>query len=193
MAVAILPKRIEIPNGQPGIEYRLIPGFPGYAAGDDGSIWSQRVNGKGTYFGLWHKLKPHLPRARANQRSLYQKVSLLFDGRSITRTVHTLIALTWLGPKPIDKQVRHLNGNKLDHRPSNLAYGTSLEDSDDRRRHGTIPNGERHGRARFSISQINDIRSRYAAGEKQVHLAKEFGITQSQISAIVLRKTWKMI
>jgi hypothetical protein len=38
---------------------------------------------------------------------------------------------------------------------------------------------------------VREIRHRRTNGEKQVDLAKEFGVSQASISRIVLRKTWK--
>lgn len=41
--------------------------------------------------------------------------------------------------------------------------------------------------------QVAEIRARHAAGETTVALAKTFGVSQPNLSAIVLRKTWRHV
>lgn len=53
--------------------------------------------------------------------------------------------------------------------------------------------GERVHTAKLTEAQVLEIRERYAGGEKQVPLAREYGLTQASISAIILRKSWKHI
>ncbi len=53
--------------------------------------------------------------------------------------------------------------------------------------------GEWNGCAKLTEADVLEIRQRYAAGERQTHLAREFGVTQSNISEITLRHTWKHV
>lgn len=53
------------------------------------------------------------------------------------------------------------------------------------------PKGERHTNAKLSNQQVTEIRERYAAGEYQVPLAKEYGVSQRAISLIVREETYK--
>jgi hypothetical protein len=57
-------------------------------------------------------------------------------------------------------------------------------------RKGRSLKGGRHHQAKLSEAQVIEIRSRYASGERQVALAEEFGVGQTQISHIVTRKQW---
>ncbi len=53
-------------------------------------------------------------------------------------TVHTLVLMAFAGPRPADGMVtRHLNGDKLDNRAANLAWGTVQENIHDKFAHGT--------------------------------------------------------
>lgn len=65
----------------------------------------------------------------------YPLVVLYKDGPS-SRTVHSLVALAFLGARPEGMEVRHLNGDSTDARAINLAYGTSSENNQDIVRHG---------------------------------------------------------
>ena len=53
------------------------------------------------------------------------------------------------------------------------------------------PKGEAHTNAKLSNAQAEEIRRRYAAGEYQAPLAKEFGVSQRAISLIVRGETYK--
>ena len=53
------------------------------------------------------------------------------------------------------------------------------------------PKGEKHVNAKLTNEQAEQIRQRYAAGEYQVPLAREFGVSQRAISLIVRRETYK--
>jgi transposase len=47
--------------------------------------------------------------------------------------------------------------------------------------------------ATLNEEKVREIRRRYASGEKQAVLAKEYGVTFGNISCIVLRKSWKHV
>lgn len=73
--------------------------------------------------------------------------------------------------------------------PEHLEAGTHALDALDRKqkgRNGRI-DGERHGRSKVTDAQAEEIRSIYAAGGRsQTSIAKEYGLSQSQVSKIVL-------
>jgi hypothetical protein len=58
-------------------------------------------------------------------------------GNRSSRTVHSLVADAFLGPRPDGWEVRHLNGQAYDNRPANLQYGTRSENAEDSKLHGT--------------------------------------------------------
>lgn len=53
------------------------------------------------------------------------------------------------------------------------------------------PKGEQHANAKLTNKQVEVIRQRYAAGEYQVPLATEYGVSQRTISLIVRREAYK--
>lgn len=73
----------------------------------------------------------------------YPIVSLNRDGRRRSAIIHHLVLETFVGARPPAQQGRHLNGDKLDARLTNLAWGTRAENADDMRHHGTHYLGSR--------------------------------------------------
>lgn len=61
------------------------------------------------------------------------------SGRRISRTVHSLVAAAFIGPRPEGLQIRHLDGHPLNNDVANLRYGTASENQMDRVKHGRHP------------------------------------------------------
>lgn len=113
------------------VEYRDIPGFEGYRAGSDGTIWSCWRNGGAKIpKGDWRILKP-----KKHIRSDHKYVTTKFRRDA---PVHQLILFAFVGPKPDGMECRHLNGKASDNRIKNLAWGTRRENVHDAIRHGTF-------------------------------------------------------
>jgi hypothetical protein len=70
-------------------------------------------------------------------------VTLCSNGRQESWFVHQLVAAAFLGPRPDGLEVRHLDGDPLNNAVSNLAYGTRLENIQDKKRHGTDHNAKK--------------------------------------------------
>ena len=117
--------------------WRDIPGWEGlYQASDQGRIRSvDRV--------VLHprggpkRLKGRILSPRPNNKVGHLAVGLWVGGVEQSKRVHQLVALTWIGPCPVDQQVRHGQNGHLDNSVSNLCYGTRSQDSLDKRRDGT--------------------------------------------------------
>ena len=248
------------PNDDPSWEavkqWRAIPGHEGYLANAKGQIWSITKH---------RILKGALLRDKKHRREqVYRVVCLHVGGVQLTIPVHRLVALAFLGaPQDGQTLVRHLNGDGVDNRADNLAWGGPKENSEDARRHGTLPQGElgtsvlsvmdvrairrmlqdglshaeigrtsgvsggvvsdvasgaswshlpliegeaatnkpsgvRRGSENRASKLVEDdiriIRSEYASGNKtQVELARQFGVIQSTISQVILRKVWRHV
>jgi hypothetical protein len=107
-----------------------------------------------------------------------------------TQVLHRLWYREYVGPIAEGLCVCHSCDNPSCVEPSHLFLGTSLENNDDKvskRRHAF---GEKGGRAKLTEDQVRAIRLEYEKGERQVDLAKRYGVHQTQISLIVTRKEW---
>jgi hypothetical protein len=112
------------------------------------------------------------------------------------------------GDIPAGMCVLHKCDNPSCVRPDHLWLGTHLDNMRDMNRKGrripatglrnganTKPDqvlrGERHCRARFTDAQVLDIRRRIANGERNITIAREFGVSKGAISGIVNGRTWR--
>ena len=58
-------------------------------------------------------------------------------------------------------------------------------------RKGRQPKGSQHGRAKITEDDVREIRRLYGTGKyRQKDLADRFGIDQTKVSLIILRKNW---
>jgi HNH endonuclease/NUMOD4 motif-containing protein len=111
-----------------------VPGYEGwYEASDQGDVRSlDRAEQWGQYT---RRRRGRLLKANPNPAG-YLQVGLCKDGGQANVAVHRVVAAAFLGPRPAEHEVRHLNGQKTDNRAENLAWGTAKENAADRQAHG---------------------------------------------------------
>ena len=122
-------------------------------------------------------------------------VILRDGGRDRKWYIHRLVYLSFRGPIEDGLEVDHVNGDRNDNRLANLEAVPRLENMRRAHKMGLMntANGSRQHRARFTESQVLQIRERVRSGERQVDLAKELGVTPTAINCIVKRHTWRHI
>ena len=150
---------------------RIIPEYPGLVIAGNG-----RIQGPS---GTW--LRP------IKDKTPYLKINVLHPKR-IQIGVHILACTAFHGPRPVGMIVRHLNGDPLDNRAENLAWGTPRENEADKRAHGRALLGERHHQAKLTPAQVLYIRASQASG---ADLAQQYGVGETCITKVRLRKTWR--
>jgi hypothetical protein len=104
--------------------------------------------------------------------------------------VHDIVLATFVGPKPAGHQARHLDGNMFNNDLANLCYGTIQENNNDKKVHGTMAKGERHGMAKMTAEKILFIRSSDKSDKELAHM---FGLTPGYVYAVRRRVSWKHI
>lgn len=159
--------------------YKMLPEFPGYRVGDDGSVWScrspRRLNEE------WHQLRPQARRG-------YPRVGLWRDGALHWRSVHTLVLTSFVGPRPDGMEGCHRDNNRQNNALDNLRWDTpkgNQVDSDHKRRRGSV-----HKDAKLSETDIPKIRARVAAGESRRKVGRDLGVSHTVINAIVRGEAW---
>lgn len=172
--------------------YREVVGFPGYAVGDDGSIWSRIGRGKraGQLDAEWRLMTAHI-RSKGRNRLPYMKVGLVKDKKLYHPSVHTIVLCAFIGPCPDGMQALHGDDDPMNNNLTNLEWGTPKANSEQRAISGRQVRGIRVTGAKLTEKQVLLVRERFAAGETQSALARELGVTQHSVWAIVRGVTWK--
>lgn len=96
------------------------------------------------------------------------------------------------GPIPDGLLVLHTCDNPPCIRPDHLFLGTHRDNQQDKwaKGRGIVINNS----IKLTESNVRAIRTRYATGTiRQIDLGKEYGVSQTAISAIVNRRTWTHI
>lgn len=155
--------------------WKDVPGYPGYLVSSDGKIASMRSGERRMLSQRMHKG--------------YWHVQVKRDGHQKKRPVHQLVLLAFVGPKTEQKpEGRHLNGDALDNRCSNLAWGSRMDNHRDALEHGTatcLKRGEKHPVAKLSDQQVIEIRAAHQSGTTQAALATTYQVSQHHISDLV--------
>jgi hypothetical protein len=161
-------------------EWRGIVGYEGlYQVSNTGKVRS-------AHHRRIRELKP------TPQSGGYLLVTLCKNKIKKGESIHALVALAFIGPRPTRMTINHKNGNKADNRSANLEYVTHKENTHHAMRLGLMNNkGENNGSAKLSQQDAETIRSRYNNGDiTQRQLAEEYGVCQGTITQIVCNKIW---
>lgn len=146
---------------------------------------------------LWLASKQELPHGYGYFR---------FDGR--TQSAHRVAYQLVKGPIPTGLWVLHTCDNAECVNPDHLYLGTHADNTADMVRRNRCARGERHGlhiRPEATLrgdqcswrtlneSDVREIRASYGPNCSQSVLAKQYGVTQPTISAVLLRKKWRHV
>ena len=134
---------------------------------------------------------------------------------------HRLAYEVWRGPIPPGLCVCHECDIRRCINPAHLFLGTPKDNISDARTKGRLafgdrngshthpekrargerngsrlhpekrPRGERNTNAKLTLELVSEIRRRYANGEKQRKLAREFGVSQATLNLIVRNLAWR--
>ena len=157
---------------------RPIPGFVGYLVDPDGNVYSTRKARSGR-------------RLRTSPHTFgYPLVNLYREGRMVSKAVHALVLLAFMGPPPEGQETRHLDSDPRNCALSNLRYGTRAENAADRERNGTAPRGEKNPRAKLTVADVVDIRAMSAMHISYKRIASTFGVSVSHVWRILSGQCW---
>ena len=124
----------------------------------------------------------------------YLHVALHKNGAQATKTIHTLVAEAFLGPRPTDQQVRHGPAGRYCNALANLSYGTAVENAGDKLRDGTHSRGKNS--YRWSGLSEKVVLAIYNAPKSRGcnrRLAEAFETTEANVKNIRLGKSWSWL
>lgn len=171
------------------MNWKPVIGWEGfYEVNDMGCVRSLTRTGS-TQFGK-RKYGGSVIRSFLHKKTGYIVVNLTKRGAREQLLVHMLVLTAFVGPRPDGLQTRHLNGDRTDNRLVNLTWGTALENSQDKRLHGTMPMGSRVHNAKLTEAQVLRARQeRMTAGK----IAREFGVSISCADKVRSGETWRHV
>jgi len=146
--------------------WRDIPGFPDYQASDLGRIRSCKR-------GSWQVLRP-----TQHSNTGYLVVSPRVAGRYVARSVHRLIAATFLGEAG-GRDVNHINGDKTNNALRNLEYVSR----GDNHRHAYRTGLRGPVGRKLTDEQVGRIAA-LKGTTTQKDIARRFGVSRSVVSRI---------
>lgn len=170
-----------------------VPGYEGlYEATSDGRIfgkerlvWNQRHQ----RYVPWKRKE--LKMGITNNGYYY--VGLCKNGKSTSKTVHRLIALTFLKPTDLNLTVNHKDGNKLNNNINNLEMVTYSQNQQHARDTGLAPSwkGSNNPKAKITREQAIEISNLYSTKKySQKLLGEMYGLDQTTVSDIVRGSSW---
>lgn len=121
----------------------------------------------------------------------YRRVTLQRDGKGRLKQVHRLVLEAFIGPPGHGEQAAHNDGDSSNNAAGNLRWATPAGNVHDRFAHGTMLLGTVNHAAKLTEHKVRAIRA--VQGRSQQSIADEFGVNQTTVSCILLRKSWKHI
>lgn len=137
----------------------------------------------------WRTKKAHIMRTQVTN-SGYDLAHLSIDDVRKAKTVHSIVAAAFIGPRPKGLDVCHNNGDRRDNRAVNLRYDTRSANHLDRVAHGTIysPNGS----SKLNPSIAEFIRSTNDGTPEFVkRAATTFKVSAHTIRKVLRKASWK--
>jgi len=130
-------------------------------------------------------------------RNGYGRIGLGGRGKGMARAPRIAYLLHY-GVDPGDQWVLHSCDNPSCVNPKHLRLGSAGDNNKESFDKGRNPNpclpGALNPYSKLTESNVIDIRKRYAQGDiSQQSLAKEYGVTQSCISRVLIGKGWKHV
>lgn len=174
-------------------EWRGIPGYEGY----------YQVSNQGRVRGL-DRVVPHSLKGRISckgrllcpgkSRKGYLFVALKKYNTSRTRSVHTLVALVFVGPRPAGHDVHHINGNRTDNRDENLCYVDARKHVAEHMRGNDKGKGSKHGQTKLDEAKVLRIKELLFAGQyKPRQIAEMYGVSREAIVGIKHGRNWRHV
>ena len=162
-------------------QWKPIPGFEGYEVSDRGRVRSYLTRAGGS----WHVgAKPRRILRPGKKPYGYPYVNLSRDGISHVLNVHQLVMEAFVGPRPDDMEVCHINGNPEDNRLENLRYDTHSANMQDAGLHGSYA---------VDPEIVLAMRRDRASGMSVKNIAKKYGLRYWATVNICNHSTYRIV
>ncbi|MFY7922454.1 MAG: NUMOD4 motif-containing HNH endonuclease [Gemmatimonas sp.] len=185
--------KVLVPDSEPGEVWRYAVGFgERYAVSNYGRVHSFPKTMKPDH----RKAAWQSPHRKINGKIApcgHRRIGLRAEGnRSPTmRFIHALVMGAFVGPRPVGMQIRHLDGDPLNNRLDNLAYGTAKENSADRDLHGRTW-ARPVGAPREKLT-ADDVREIWSCALSITECVKRYGVSLFTIQSVRAHRSWRNV
>ena len=158
--------------------WKPVPGYEGqYEVSDFGRVKSVDR----TCLGKDGREELHRGRLLKPQKMKngYLEVYLCNGSARKHRTIHSLVAEAFLGPRCKNYDVLHADGNRENNSIENLRYDTRAENL-----HSTYLYGGRQATGKLSLEDVDEVRERLSRGDTCADIAGRFNVTTRAIEHI---------
>jgi hypothetical protein len=172
-------------SGEDGVEYRDLPGHPGYRIGSDGSVWGSV---RGNQFSRRENCAWRRHRPQADRRG-YLRVKV--SGRR--RYVHKIVLLAFVGPCPEGRECCHNDGDPANNRLENLRWDTHRANVGDTERHGRLRRGTTCNFAKLTEKEVLAMEVFKFRGWTSREIAGAFRVSQTCVQEALRKHTWRHV
>lgn len=126
---------------------------------------------------------------------IYKMVGVSSNGWKGSILVHKMVALAWIGPRPLGKTINHKDGVRFNNVVWNLEYLTPSENQLHAKKLGTGAVGERvTAFVKLTSKEVFEIKRKYV-NKRGIFtkLGREYKVGHGTIAAIIYGRSWKHI
>lgn len=154
-----------------------IPGLHDYLVDESGTVWSVK-RGQGNRWS-----EPHIIMQWQDKRG-YRHVTLRPAGLKKRFSVHVLVASAFIGDRPANTNIAHLDGNPSNNAVQNLAYVSQTENISHRWAHGTMIFGEKSHLSKVDDTTAMKIWEAINHGASNKEITQQFCVSKCYPSAM---------
>lgn len=166
-----------------GVKFAHVPGWPGYAASDDGQVWSSHKanHHKYPWVGGWRKVP-----TQTNPASGHPYVNLRSKTRRTVQPVHVLVLSAFV-PKPSsDMEVCHWpDATPTNCRLDNLMWGTRATNRHQGVVHGSFARGTARPDCKLSDDDVRNIFRLRRDGWTHQRIADHFKVSRRHVGSVL--------
>lgn len=123
----------------------------------------------------------------------YLAVWLSLRHRVKVRTVHSLVAQAWIGPRPKGHVINHKDGNRKNNSYKNLEYVTQFGNMQHAAETGSLPKASRHYSTDLTDKRVARVCRLIVKGLGNKEIEGKTGVSASKVRDIRSGKSWRSV
>lgn len=177
--------------------FKTIPEFPDYLVSNFGRVKTKsrllRYTHAVTKKEHFRKSEERFLKVQFNNLTGYKFCQLYKNKKMINKTLHNLVANTFIeNPKKL-AYINHIDGNKHNNCVDNLEWCSNEYNHEHATKTGLKAKGEQIKSSILNENSVHAIKWFLNKGVSHTELSKAFKVSRPAITSISLNKTWKHI